>query len=148
MIPQTKKQMVEKALEKGRIQVFVNSKVRDVVLPRHLMSLPQVILNLSHNFEFKLTIADDGIATILSFGGKNEPILLPWEAIWFLRSPATNEAMLFFEGAPLDDLPVEVLQPPEFTPETLTETLKPIQGSIDGEGQTTPPRTGHLRVVH
>lgn len=134
-----KRQMISAALDRGMIHVFVDSTVMGVQLPPHLMQKRDVRLNLSHRFKDSLYLKDDGVCTWLSFGGVNFPITIPWKAIYVFVEKGQNP-ILFIEDAPMEDLPGGIL-----------DKSKPQHVAfekIEGGGELTPPRTGHLRLVH
>jgi stringent starvation protein B len=135
-----KKQMISEALDRGMVQIRADARYPGVQVPPHLRGNRDTILNLSRRFGTDLQLRDDGLYADLSFSGQIQKIILPWQSIW-LFAERDQPPILFFKDAPMDDLP-ETLVEERFTPK------RPRLELIEGGGETTPPRTGHLRLVH
>lgn len=130
-----KRSMIKMALDKGLIQVVVDATKPGVKLPDHLLGSDRVTLNLSWAFKTPMELGDAGLSAVLSFGGKNEEIMLPWDSIWLLKTP--DQALLFYESAP-------------FSPEKATPKLDPkeLLKALEGGSEITPPRKNHLRLLN
>lgn len=135
-----KKKFIEAALTQGLIQIQVNTKIPGVQLPEFLMARDNAILNLSRKFSSYMELKDTGVYASLSFFGKAENVEIPWKAIWLMKL-ASGIPMMFSEDAPLDNLPESILRPPTPLPKLTLE-------KIEGGGELTPPRKGHLKLLN
>lgn len=140
---ENKKKRFISMLKEGMIQVAVNSKLPGVQLPPHLMGNLKVVLNLSYRFKDPIDVTDEGVYSVLSFAGVDHNINLPWGSIWGVVDKGGGKhlypldmseemrAALAVEGT------VEVQSPP-----------RPELEDVEGGGESTQPRQGHLRIVH
>lgn len=133
---QDKKQIVEESLKLGMIRIFVNPSVPDIHLPTYLLATPNIVLNLSHRFANPIELKDDAIYTVLSFDSKDFPVRIPWKSIWLVSNTNVRNQYIFYEDAP-------AISKSEIIPKD-TFNLK----GIKGEGEVTPPKKGHLKLLN
>lgn len=139
---QLKKYLLEQWLKEGLTQVFVNSQDPQVIVPDHLRGDPGLILNLSWRFGTPMELTDEGVLAELSFSGQSTRVYLPWESIWALR--AKEGKTLVFEVAVKEAMPgVEPIDTGKIVKE-INDKLE----VVNGENESTPPRKGHLKLVH
>lgn len=136
--PQTKAEVLEELLEKGMVQVLIDSRIDGVTVPPHLMGDLQLRLNLSRRFGLPLTLADEGVEATLTFQKVPHDCIIPWKAIYAIVSYVTGEPFLFAEDVPLE----VVLEADNYSEE---------QGSINPLSNKAPASTSPsgpaLRVV-
>lgn len=141
MQPMNKKDLVGSMLDQGLIHILVDTRTPGVDLPEHLMGRVDVKINLSWQFKTLIELTDQGIFANLSFNGETRQVVIPWFAIYFVGSKQTQEGILFPEDAP-GEIVTRITSSQESRP-------KPQKfESIDGGNEVSPPRTGHLRVLH
>jgi stringent starvation protein B len=132
-----KQNLVKQSLELGITQVIVNTTLPGVKLPDHLIGEKAILLNLSWKFGTYLEILDHGIYADLSFNKQTYSCVIPWSCLFAIRN-ITGNFIVFREGAPIDDLPVELLGEPG-------HRLTVVSGGGD---EPSPPRTGHLKLLN
>ena len=129
---------IKQALDAGIVRIFVSTKTPGLKLPEHLFSIRIVTLNLSRRFEYPPEVLEDEIRATLSFHGQNFDCVIPWESILAFQD-ATGGMSLFWSAASMvEELPEQLLEPAKPRPFT----------ALDGGGDVTPPRTGHLKLLN
>jgi len=79
--------IVEDYLDRGTIIVVIDSSVKDVVLPDHLMNSKEVKLNLSYRFQTNIfEIDDEKIIVDLSFKGTRVVCVIPFRSIYYIAN--------------------------------------------------------------
>jgi hypothetical protein len=111
--PQPKKrQVLEKFLGAGVLQVQVDTTLPGVDVPDVLVGQPMVAFNFSYRFQATpdLILTDEELAQTLSFKGVDYRVRLPLRAVLAARSVKTGEPAEFqvFTGEDYQDPP-----PPE-----------------------------------
>lgn len=138
---ENKKNTMIRLLEDGKVQVTINSTFSGVKLPDHLMNKHWVILNLSHKFEHPIHITEEGITTVLSFVGVNHPVVLPWGSIWFVDNGDDYKCLYSV------DIPPALREALAKEPQALLTSHRPELALAGGGGETTAPRSGHLKLL-
>ena len=128
-----KREMIEAMLSQGLIQIFVDATKPGVDLPSVLLTEHCVVLNLSKKFGMPMDTLEDGIHAELSFNKVSTHTRIPWHSIWSVKNQ-DGRAYLF----------VDVM------PSTLTGIVDHSKklNSLQGGGETTALRTGHLRLLN
>lgn len=133
---ENKKNRLSTMLQRGLVQVAVDSRVPGVLLPKHLMNKTDVLLNLSHRFKHPISLAGKCVRTTLSFSGTDYPVVLPLDSIWCMDDLKGDISLCTLE------MPKELLS-------KLTQRTPPvILQSVDGGEESSPPREGHLKLLH
>ncbi len=165
-----KQEILDELLDKGMVQVLVDTRLEGVEVPPHLIGDLQLRLNLSRRFGLPLVFDEKGILATLTFQKVPHECRLPWGAIYAIISYVTGEPFLFPEDVPLEvvleadntiDTPSS--SRPSAVPQAkpaleLSEeapTLRVVSESEAAEEpdpEPTPPspnpkNRGHLRVV-
>ncbi|MBR58189.1 MAG: stringent starvation protein B [Myxococcales bacterium] len=100
-----KMRRVEELLEQGMVMVHLDARLMGVAVPAAHLGNHALALNLSYRFEIPdFEISDQGIQASLSFSGDPFPCLLPWDAIFAVRSHVDDSFFVWPE-----DVPVELL---------------------------------------
>jgi hypothetical protein len=96
-----KRQILEDFLKEGKTMIIIDSTKDGVVLPKHLMHLLQVKLNLSYKFANKIfEITDEKIVVDLSFGNKKFVCTIPMDSIYYIALFGDLEGVPFLEDMP------------------------------------------------
>lgn len=138
---ENKKNTMIELLGDGLVQVTINSAFPGVELPEHLMNRHRVILNLSHNFKDPTHITEMGITTILSFVGVDHRVILPWGCIWYVDNRDDYKCLYSL------DMPQDLREALAKEPPALVTSVQPDLEGVGGGGETTAPRSGHLRLL-
>lgn len=143
---EVKQSVLNASLDKGKVKIYINTRVEGVVLPSHLMASQGTALNLSRHFPGPMNLGDFGICAVLSFQGRSFTVEVPWEAIMAVED---TDSFHDFSTAQAFGLAQAVTEPrPQkqpFKPEVIVDNTEKLGLS---EIQLTPPRTGHLRLLH
>lgn len=135
---QQKKELITHLLSQGMITITLDARRAGVWLPVEYLHDPKLVLNLSYKFGTKMEITDKAILANLSFNGNPFMCAIPWECIWMVQQG--KDGIVFPEAIPDREL---IMVPKE----------KVIEGkekftSLDGGGEASEPRTGHLKMLH
>jgi stringent starvation protein B len=143
-----KKRVLEANLAKGLTRLVVTPLTPGIVLPLHLITEEMVQLNLSYGYKRPIEIMDTGIQTELSFNQQFQKVYIPWEAVSVIftpdgaahkfPTPDEIQAELLRQAVASSGL-LGIAQPP---------ATKQVLELIQGGGELTPPRTGHLNLVN
>jgi len=136
---QKKRDVIGSMLDRGMLTIVVDATRPGVNLPAHLLQDPKVYLNLSHNFRTLIELKEDALHTVLSFNQRDFNCVIPWETIWAAQQGDVG----FIDPDCLPGRENVFTVPPE---KVLDE--RPSFEAIEGGAEYTPPRTGHLRVLH
>ncbi len=139
-ITPAKKQFLEAALQKGKTRILVVTGVQGVDLPAHLMGQITIPLDLVRSGRRpRIWMLNDKIQTDLSFGGRWLTVVVPWLAIGMIVDCEGN-----FQAYNARELNEAAMK----STGGVTEVPVPhaLEG-IEGGGELTPPRTGHLKLV-
>lgn len=100
---------------RGLAMIQIDPRGEDVLVPGWLKNQPQLVLKLAYGFRFPVfEIDDEGIYVSLSFNQQRSMCSIPWDCLYAIGSPDTNEGWLFpesvppeiqFEGVPRKDPP-------------------------------------------
>lgn len=138
---ENKKNTLINLLGEGTVTVTVNSAFPGVRLPDHLMNKHRVILNLSHKFEYPTHITEGGITTVLSFVGVNHTVVLPWGSIWFVENQDDYRCLYSL------DMPEALREALAKEPQALVTSTRSRLEGVEGGGETSTPRAGHLKLL-
>jgi hypothetical protein len=138
---ENKRNTIFELLRDGQIQVTINSAFPGVVLPEHLMNKYQVILNLSHKFKDRIHITEIGVTTVLLFLGEDHPVVLPWGSIWYVADEDDYKCLYSLE------MPLALREDLAKEPPALVTSIQPELEGVGGGGETTAPRSGHLKLL-
>ena len=92
-------------LEKTSVLMHLDARREDVVVPRHLKTNPQLILQLGLNLPVPirdLDVGDDGVRCTLSFQRTPFLCVLPYPAIFAMVSEDGGRAMVWPEDVPAE----------------------------------------------
>lgn len=133
LISQVREALITR-LDQGITQLHVDTTREGVDLPESQRGLVQLVLNLSPQMLDRMSLDEDALRARLSFGGVRSPCVIPWEAVYFMRS--------------LDRFGAQVGQGElfaEFIPEALLDqyglTMKVFQPEREQEASEDPPIT-------
>lgn len=150
MSTMTKRQILERALDQGLTKILVFTKIAGVALPQHLMEEDECMLNLSYKFRRRIELTDHQLEADLSFNKKIFPIVIPWESI--IRMIDANGDHHVFR-TDIDTIVQEAFNSgnkpvPDQEGEVILDRTAGLQLTlIQGGGQLTPPRSGHLSLL-
>lgn len=94
-----KRSQLQELLEAGWVMVHVVPGGPGVELPDGVHGQLAVALNLGASLP-DLELGHDAVSVTLSFGGVRARCVLPWEAIYSLRSHATEAQFVYPDDAP------------------------------------------------
>lgn len=141
-IDDEKKACIDACLSIGRIRVRVATDEKGLVLPPHLMTEHYQYLYLSRRFRGSMQLLDDGIHAELSFREQMFLVVLPWESIKEVQD-ANGNRFVFHAMVQISDALRALAESIKAQSGTPARTLE----GIEGGGELTPPRTGHLKLV-
>ena len=101
----SKKDVLLGLLEKTSVLMHLDARREDVVVPRHLKTNPQLILQLGLNLPVPirdLDVGDDGVRCTLSFQRTPFLCVLPYPAIFAMVSEDGGRAMVWPEDVPAE----------------------------------------------
>lgn len=101
----SKKDVLLGLLEKTSVLMHLDARREDVVVPRHLKTNPQLILQLGLNLAVPirdLDVGDDGVRCTLSFSRTPFYCVLPYPAIFAMVSEDGGRAMVWPEDVPAE----------------------------------------------
>lgn len=101
----SKKDVLLGLLEKTSVLMHLDARRDDVVVPRHLKTNPQLILQLGLNLAVPirdLDVGDDGVRCTLSFSRTPFYCVLPYPAIFAMVSEDGGRAMVWPEDVPAE----------------------------------------------
>lgn len=148
-----KPELISSWLNKGMIQVMVDTTIPGVVVPSIHHGKTSLLLNLSHTFRGmpEMKLKEDAIYATLSFHGVIFDCVLPWDSIWMMRQG--EHELVFPSNVPKDEHWSEtikhfLLNPTPKAPERKVKPQKPsFLQTINGGGEVSAPRTGHLKLL-
>ncbi|WP_374377312.1 SspB family protein [Dongia sp.] len=122
-----------------------------VRIPQHLKAQypREMTIVLQHQF-WGLEVTDDSFTVTLSFGGKHEPLFIPYETIVSFADPSVKFALQFDSGEGDEEEEIEgeetgetvlALEKPEAKP-ALADQRQPASGDADPEKQGGAPTGG------
>ncbi len=101
----SKKDVLLGLLEKTSVLMHLDARREDVIVPRHLKTNPQLILQLGLNLPVPirdLEVGDDGVRCTLSFQRTPFLCVLPYPAIFAMVSEDGGRAMVWPEDVPAE----------------------------------------------
>jgi stringent starvation protein B len=101
----SKKEVLLDLLEKTSVLMHLDARREDVLVPRHLKTNPQLILQLGLNLAVPirdLEVGDDGVKCTLSFSRTPFYCVLPYPAIFAMVSEDGGRAMVWPEDVPAE----------------------------------------------
>lgn len=148
-----KRKTVEEGLEQGIVMLHIDSRRDEVDVPGHLLGDRRLLLNIAWGFNLpELTVDDDGVYAVLSFGGVNHGCRLPWSAIYAMTLPEANQSGVLWPAS----MPEEGLLAAPQLRELDRVLLGPMpdeddtpEDPPDDEPEPEPPKRdrSHLRLV-
>ena len=158
----SKRDILSELLDKGMVQILLDSRKTGVVLPDHLAEDMQLRLNLSRRFGLPIELTEEGVSATLTFQDVPHACVLPWDCIFAMISYVTGDPVLFSEDVPLEVIfeaekaaasePSETEDAPT-SPRPQLRVVPNDEVDSDDEPQPDPPppptpaSRGHLRVV-
>ena len=135
----SKKEVLLNLLEKTSVLMHLDARREDVLVPRHLKTNPQLILQLGLNLAVPirdLDVGDDGVKCTLSFSRTPFYCVLPYPAIFAMVSEDGGRAMVWPE-----DVPAEVARAAEAEARKLGLIKPPEEGAeTNGESRAPTPK--------
>jgi stringent starvation protein B len=105
--PATKKELLERMLERGMAMIHLDARRDDVDVPAQYRTDPQLRLNLSYRFQGgDLHVDGEHVRATLSFSGIPYTCMVPLDAIFAMVSHITGESFFFPTDAPPEALAV------------------------------------------
>lgn len=98
-----KRAQLERLLQKGAVMVFVDARLKAVLVPEAHKANPRLPLNLDYAFglpDFK--VMETHVEGSLSFNQSPFFCVLPFDSIYMMTSPITGETVVFPENLPRD----------------------------------------------
>ena len=86
-------------MEGDHVLVHLDATRENVEVPAHLKDNPSLTLALSYHFQGETTSDENGIESYLRFRGTYHRCILPWDAIWGMTKP-DSENRLWPEDLP------------------------------------------------
>lgn len=102
--PPTKRDLLLRLLDAGKVMVQLDARRSGVVVPEHVSSQCDLKLNLSHRFAGPMEVGEEMVRAELSFGGRPFVCELPLSAIYAVVSHTTHEFFFFPSDAPTEAL--------------------------------------------
>ena len=131
----SKQDIIDELLDKGMVQVLVDTRLEGVKVPAHLLGDLQLRLNLSRRFGLPLVFDEKGILATLTFQKVPHECRLPWDCIYAIISYVTGEPFLFPEDVPLEvvlEADNSIDGPPTTTPSVAPQAQPAFDQSPDG----------------
>lgn len=129
------------ALDAGETFVLLDPRVPGVEVPAGLGEGPRLLLKFSHRYDPDpvIGLTAETLSAVLSFGGVPFRVAVPLSAIVEVASKRLGTIVQFASPDPATGLaaPPRIARVPE----------RPVLGIAQGGGETTEPRTGHLRSL-
>lgn len=140
----------------GRIYIVVDGTADSVDIPDYLRGDPALRLALNVRMPQPIHIRADGVASVLSFSGKNHACFIPLSCIWGAYQPDGDlENGLIWEDA----VPAVIRQamlaqvteapssiPPEDAEVAATPEPEPEDPTVN-DAPSRPTKAPHLRIV-
>lgn len=150
----TKRGILEKALDGGLTKIALDPRVDGVSLPEQFMKEECVVLNLSRRFGNRLEITAEMVKADLLFNKKLFPCEIPMDSIMEILTPngerhrflsEEEAAELLAQQEAAQNAPKTPVEP---QPEVLFDRTEGIKfTTFEGDGNTTPKKSGHLRLL-
>jgi stringent starvation protein B len=80
MTPARKRIVLQDALSRGLVHVFIDGSAPGVIVPEDVRKT-NLVLALSWMFKVRIDLDDDAIRARLSFSGVNHDVVVPWSAL-------------------------------------------------------------------
>ena len=100
--PPSKRDCLADLLDKGMVQILLDSRCAGVALPTEFEGNLELRLNLSYRFGLPIELDEWGVHATLTFAQVPHDCKIPWKAIYSIISYATDEPFLFPEDVPLE----------------------------------------------
>lgn len=163
---QTKQAVLNLALESGPVEVVLDARVPGVTVPAACCSNYQLVLRLDYMFQIPdMRIEENRLVATLSFNRKPHRCVIPFEAIWSIRTVDSqeDEAIFYVEAMP-PEIITKFLTDPD-TPREFKQVLADLVAQRQEEHPATPvlqlvpsaqdkqpitvspPKKGHLRLI-
>src|SRR5450432_3124320 len=110
-----KKEVALALLEQSSVFVHLDPRKPGVVVPPHFRDRPQLVLQIGLNMAVPipdLDVSDTAITCTLSFSGRGQYCVIPWESVYAMVSEGeTGRGMVW-----PNDLPPEMIKQAEASP--------------------------------
>jgi len=153
-----KRDVADALLERGSLFIYLDPRRDDVLVPQYLAKQPQLVLQVGLNLAVPipdLGVDEEGITGTLSFNRSPFFCRVPWDAIFGLVGDDAL-GVVWDEDLP-DEIAAEVeaaQAKAEGKPSAKRPSLRAIDGGVaddsgedSDEGDETPRKRGHLRLV-
>ena len=153
----SKREFLLKLLAEGDAMVCLDARHEGVDVPRQHRDNPMLNLVFNLGFRRPFQVEEEGIYATLAFGGRPHKCILPFEAVWAIYVPETQNGQVWESSIPEDlDLSAAGVtgQPGENAPGSAQKPApqpKPGLKTKPGgkpESEEKPKRDrSHLRVI-
>lgn len=127
-----------KLIEMGMTMVTVDSRRPGVVVPPAHQGEIQLNLNFSLRFGIEdFRFDDDDVRASLSFGGVPHLCILPWSAVYMIRSHVTDDVAVFPNSLPPELQAAAAAELERLQEEQGEEDEPTALTAVDGEGEPT-----------
>lgn len=146
---QTKYDYLLDILRDGDAMVCLDARQPKVDVPQNHKSNPALNLIFNLNFKRPLDINENSIYATLSFEGMPYKCVIPFEAVWAIFIPGTDEGQVWEESMPKDiDLVTQMLKNTKQKAPGKPGTGKSAAKTIFSEKVSRAKRDrSHLRVI-
>ena len=137
-------------LSEGDAMVCLDARHSEVDVPNTHKDNPALSLVFNLNFRRPLDVQETGIFATLSFGGRPQKCIIPFEAVWAIHEPESKKGQVWEESFPKD----LKLQVGANVKEASLESVPPlmnvkISSKISKKWQSSRSKKdrSHLRVI-
>ena len=127
--------------------LLVDAMAPGVRVPTHTVKEGRVVLNVAERAVARLEMDNEAVRFTARFGGVSHPVMVPIASILAIYARETGQGMALPED-------VAGTPPPDATDNGLGDSDQGDDASDEppddrppGDGGSTPPRRGHLRIV-
>ncbi len=97
----SKKELLLNLLDKTSVRIHLDARQETVLVPKHLKTNPQLILQLGANVPIRdLDVGDDDVRCTLSFGRSDFYCVIPYRAVFAMVTEDGGRAMVWPEDVP------------------------------------------------
>ena len=89
-------------LSEGDAMVCLDARHPEVDVPNTHKDNPALSLVFNLNFRRPLDVQETGIFATLSFGGRPQKCIIPFEAVWAIHEPESKKGQVWEESFPKD----------------------------------------------
>ncbi len=147
----SKYEFLLKLLSEGDAMVCLDARHPGVSVPKQHKDNAMLNLVFNLNFRRPIEVQEDGIYATLSFGGRPHKCVIPFEAVWAIYVPSSQNGQVWEHSIPEDlDLPQEagLASAPEKPGAGPAGKKKTVPNAPPGAaGSRTKRDRSHLRVI-